>query len=224
VGVGWNGRQAACGFFNLSRNDTPKQSPQRSPVRCKTYLVVELPDPLLPEPEVLPLELPEPMPLLEPELGDDGVVLGVVLVPPLAAPEPDLLKWASHSERETWPSLFLSTDEKLGALLEPDMPLEPPAAEPLLEDGVLDEPLADGVLDEPLADGVLDEPLADGVLDEPLELEPDAAGDELELDLSLLVLLDDELCARAALDSANNAAAVAALSTFRFNTGKSSFG
>jgi hypothetical protein len=66
-------------------------------------LVVELP-------ELLPLELPEPMlPLLEPELGAGaGVVLGEVgevvdelpEVPPLAAPEPDLLKWASHSERE----------------------------------------------------------------------------------------------------------------------------
>jgi hypothetical protein len=60
-------------------------------------------------PELLPLELPEPMlPLLEPELGA-GVVLGEVgevvdelpEVPPLAAPEPDLLKWASHSERDT---------------------------------------------------------------------------------------------------------------------------
>ena len=66
-------------------------------------MVVELP-------ELLPLELPEPMlPLLEPELGagvGDGAVLGEVVdelpeVPPLAAPDPDLLKWASHSERET---------------------------------------------------------------------------------------------------------------------------
>ena len=62
-------------------------------------------------PELLPLELPEPMlpdpvlPLLEPELGAGVGVAGVVVellpeVPPLAAPEPDLLKWASHSERE----------------------------------------------------------------------------------------------------------------------------
>jgi hypothetical protein len=64
-------------------------------------LVVELP-------VLLPLELPEPMlPLLEPELGAGvGVVRGEVVdalpeVPPLAAPEPDLLKWASHSERDT---------------------------------------------------------------------------------------------------------------------------
>lgn len=49
------------------------------------------------EPELLPLELPEPMPLPG-EAGD------VVLLPPLApvpALEPDLLKCASHSARET---------------------------------------------------------------------------------------------------------------------------
>src|SRR5688500_20088975 len=99
----------------------------------------------------MPLELPE-LPLLEPaplvlgevvELGDV-----VELLPPLAAPEDDLLKCASHSERDTWPSLLVSTEEKLGLdelLLEPDMPLlepvllEPPdAALPDLE--VSDEP------------------------------------------------------------------------------------
>ena len=146
-------------------------------------------------PELLPPELPEPMlPLLEPELGAGvGVVLGEVVdelpeVPPLAAPEPDLLKCASHSERETCPSLLVSTDEKFGvealdpALALPDRPpLEPDAPEapelvPLLPD-------------------------ADGV---------DVDGDE---DLSLLVL-DEELCATATLDSANSAAAVAALNTF----------
>ena len=60
-------------------------------------------------PLVLPLELPEPMPpLLEPEplvpLLGDGVELGDVvelLLPPLAAPAPDLLKCASHSARDT---------------------------------------------------------------------------------------------------------------------------
>ena len=124
---------------------------------------------------VLPLELPEPMlPLLEPELGA-GAVLGEVVdelpeVPPLAAPEPDLLKWASHSERDTWPSLLVSTAEKFGVEL-----------------------LASALL-LPDADGV-----ADGE-------------DE---DLSLLVL-DEELCATATLDSANRAAAVAALRIFRF--------
>jgi hypothetical protein len=132
-------------------------------------LVVELPelDPL--EPELEPLELP--MPLLEPELGALGVLGAVVellpLEPPLAAPPLDLLKWASHSERETCPSLLVSTAEKLGAEL---LLLAP--------------------------------------------LEPDAAGDDE--DLSLLVLLD-ELCARATLDSANKAAAVAALITLSLN-------
>ena len=152
-------------------------------------LPLELPEPVLPE-------LPDPMlplPLLEPELGDVVGEAGEVVdelpeVPPLAAPEPDLLKCASHSERETCPSLLVSTDEKFGvevldpALALPDRPpLEPDAPEapelvPLLPD-------------------------ADGV---------DVDGDE---DLSLLVL-DEELCATATLDSANSAAAVAALNTF----------
>jgi len=128
-------------------------------------LPVELPEPVLPEPM---------LPLLEPELGA-GAVLGEVVdelpeVPPLAAPEPDLLKWASHSERDTWPSLLVSTAEKFGVEL-----------------------LASALL-LPDADGV-----ADGE-------------DE---DLSLLVL-DEELCATATLDSANRAAAVAALRIFRF--------
>lgn len=140
---------------------------------------------------MLPLE-----PLLEPELGEvgDGVLLGeageVLLLVPPAAPLLDLLKWASHSAREMVPSLFVSTDEKVGvellALLLPD------AAPPL--DDAPDEP------DMP---------------EEPLEL-PDAAGEE---DLSLLVLLE-ELCATAALDSASRAAAVAAVRSFSFNIGK----
>ena len=48
-------------------------------------------------------------------------------------------------------------------------------------------------------------------------LEPDADGveDGEDEDLSLLVL-DEELCAMATLDSANRAAAVAALRIFRF--------
>jgi hypothetical protein len=65
-------------------------------------------------------------------------------------------------------------------------------------------------------DDVLDPP---DMPDEPL---PDAAGEDE--DLSLLVLLDEELCAMATLDKANSAAAVAALRTFRLNIGKSSFG
>lgn len=84
----------------------------------------------------------------------------------------------------------MSTDEKLGAdaLAPGDEPAAvPPAAAPL---------------DMP---------------DEPLELEPDAAGEDV--DLSLLALPDDELCATATLDSANSAAAVATLTNFRFNIG-----
>jgi hypothetical protein len=88
------------------------------------------------------LEL-EPLLLLPLMLPDDDV-------PPAAplAPEPDLLKWASHSAREMFPSLFVSRAEKLGA-------------------EELDEALADGALEEPLealpdaagvdVDGLLDE-------------------------------------------------------------------
>jgi hypothetical protein len=76
-------------------------------------LVVELPDPPLPaEPDE-----PEPVaPLPAPVLGE-VVELPELELPELElplAPEPDLLKWASHSEREIWPSLFLSTDENVG--------------------------------------------------------------------------------------------------------------
>ena len=169
------------------------------------------------EPLELPLLEPEPMPpLLDPLL--DGVLgevveLGelVLLLPlaPVPALEPDLLKCASHSARETWPSLFVSTDEKLGAeeleLLEPPdrPPLEPPEVA-LPPDAAL-----------PPED---DEPEADGVLElEPLE--PDAAGADDDDDLSAPVLLDEELCDRATPDSANNAAAVAALRTLSFNIG-----
>ncbi|MEA3195430.1 MAG: hypothetical protein QOD26_3763 [Betaproteobacteria bacterium] len=79
--------------------------------------------------EPLPVELDElPVPV-EPE---------ELLVPPLEELEPDLLKWASHSEREIWPSLLLSMDEKLGC-----------EALPELELGELElevPPLADGLL------------------------------------------------------------------------------
>ncbi len=44
---------------------------------------------------------------LELELGEAELPLELEL-------EPDLLKYASHSEREIWPSLFLSTAEKVG--------------------------------------------------------------------------------------------------------------
>jgi hypothetical protein len=80
---------------------------------------------VLPEPELVPV-LPEPM-LPEPVLSEPVLplapapVLGVaaslpvVLLPvaPAPAPVPDL-KCSSHSAREIWPSLFLSTSEKFG--------------------------------------------------------------------------------------------------------------
>jgi hypothetical protein len=154
------------------------------------------------------------LPLLEPApLVPLGVVgLGDVvelLLPPLAAPEPDLLKCASHSERDTWPSLFLSTEEKLGSdelLLEPVL-LEPPdAALPDLE--VSDEPdelLPDAAGEDEEPDEP-DEPLPDAAGEDEDELLPDAAGEDE----------DEELCATATLDSANSAAAVAALRTLSF--------
>lgn len=154
---------------------------RRRPPSGETYFVFEL----LSE---LPLELPDEV---LPELLGEVVELGDVvelLLPPLAAPEPDLLKCASHSERDTWPSLFVSTEEKSGLdelLLEPDIPpLEPLLLEP-----------PDAALPEDLE-----------VSDEPDELLPDAAGEDE----------DEELCATATLDSANSAAAVAALRTLSF--------
>jgi hypothetical protein len=128
-------------------------------------------------PELLPvllsgvvlLELPVPRLPLAP-------LLLVLPLAPLDAPEVDRLKYASHSEREICPSLFVSTDEKLGV--------------------------------EAL-----------------LLVPPDAAGEEVEepllIPLLLLppVLLPDELCPAATPDSANNAAAVAMLTNFRFNIG-----
>ncbi|HET7297651.1 MAG TPA: hypothetical protein VFI89_02960 [Burkholderiales bacterium] len=101
------------------------------------YLVVEVPDPEEPDP-VAPLEAPL--------LGD---VLGeVVLLPEPVAPElePDLLKCASHSEREIWPSLLVSTDENVGAAM----------LELVLPDDIPDEP--EDIPDEPL------EPDAEGVV------------------------------------------------------------
>jgi hypothetical protein len=100
------GRRAAGEYFNPSKN----YALRRRPPSDETYWlfgVLELPE----LPVELPLELPEPMlPLLEPapleplgEVVELGDVLGdvVELLPPLAAPEPDLLKCASHSERDT---------------------------------------------------------------------------------------------------------------------------
>jgi hypothetical protein len=160
---------------------------------------------LLPE---VPLEL-EPLEdgvgvLLEPDAPleeDDGVCeLVLPLVLPLAPPEV-LPKWASHSVRDTLPSLFLSTAEKLGADEDapapalPLMPelelwpeLEPEAAEPLDEDeGVC-------VLVLPLPDALLE-----GVCAEVAPL-----------------LLDLSPAAKDAPDSARSAAAVALTRIFSF--------
>jgi hypothetical protein len=122
--------------------------------------VVELPEPEEPDdPDEPGLVAPLEAPLLG-VLGEVVELLPELELPlapvPPVAPElaPDLLKWASHSEREIWPSLLVSTDEKFGAMLEPapldDIPDEPlaPLLAPL-------EPDADGVLLEPDADGVL---------------------------------------------------------------------
>lgn len=100
---------------------------------------------------MLPLEPELPDVLGELLLGELDELPLLPLVPP-EAPLEDLLKYASHSVRDTWPSLLVSTDVKLGAeelaLLEPDAPLE---LEPELDEGELD----DGELElEPEADGV----------------------------------------------------------------------
>jgi len=170
-------------------------------------------------PVLLPLELPEPMlPELLPDEPDELPLLGAVvllgevvellpLVPPLDAPELDLLKCASHSAREIWPSLLVSTDEKLGAeLLELLLPPDrlPPELELPPEAALPDEP------DEP--DDMPDEP------DEPEEPPLEADGVEEELPLAEVPpdVPEDELCATATLESANSAAAVAALKSFNF--------
>ena len=63
-------------------------------------LLGELLEPMLPEPELLEPELPEPM-LLEPELPPAAPVEPELdLSDDEDEPEPDLLKYASHSERE----------------------------------------------------------------------------------------------------------------------------
>ena len=115
-----------------------------------------LPLPIEPDEPDEPVEPDEPdvLPLLLPVEPDE------LLVPPLLELEPDLLKCASHSEREIWPSLLVSTDEKLGVdeLLPLELELgeleldEPPAA---LDGDEDDEPLADGEDEDelPLADG-----------------------------------------------------------------------
>ena len=150
---------------------------------------------MVPEPELpLPVVLPELLaggvvapdcPELLPEAPlDEGEVVELLL--PLAPPMllPCAPKCASHSERETWPSLFLSTSLKFGAEVE-----APAAAEPLVVlDWLVVLPLED-VLDS----GLLDCAEVLGGVAEPLEL---------------------ELCAKEAPDSASSAEAVAPTRTF----------
>jgi hypothetical protein len=174
---------------------------------------VVLLEPLLDWPLELP-ELLEPLGagvgvLLEPEAPledepleeDDGVC---ELVLPLA-PE-DAPKWASHSARDTLPSLFLSTAEKLGVVEDaPEVELMPPeleppdAAEPLEDDWPLVLPLPDMVLEGELDCEEVEPLLLEGVCAEVAPL-----------------LLDLSPAANDAPDSARSAAAVALTRTFIF--------
>jgi hypothetical protein len=174
--------------------------------------------------ELPPLELL--LGLLELLLGALGLVGLLVLLgllellpapeelPPVAPLlEPDLLKYASHSERDTWPSLFLSTLVKLGAELDAPLALEPldmPELPPLeAPEELLGEELLEELGDE------LDELPPLEAPEEPLL--PVALGEDD--DLSLLdapVDEEPELCAMDTLASANNAAAVAVVINFNF--------
>ena len=188
-------------------------------------------------PDELGEELLEPMPLLlgelellPDELGDEvlgdellgELLLGELLldVPPLEELLlPDLLKYASHSEREIEPSLFLSTDENDGVEL--DELLAPPEAlgEDDEEDELGEDELGEAALgeDEELL-GEDDELLLGE--DELLEAPPEALPEDLlslALGLELLGLELEEplvLCAAATPASAKSAAAVAETTTF----------
>jgi len=166
----------------------------------------------------LPL-LPELLPLL---LGLLGLVVLLGLLLELEPPddelpllplelEPDLLKYASHSERDTWPSLFLSTVVKLGVSADaPELLLPMPELPPL------DAPLEElgEELDE-LGEELDELPPLDAPLLEELGVElllPVALGEDEDLSL----LLEDELCAIDTLASANSAAAVAVVISFNF--------
>jgi hypothetical protein len=113
---------------------------------------LEEPEPVLPE--LLPEAPVLPAPLL-PELPEPMLLPGdVVLLPlelplaPVPALEPDLLKCASPSVRDTWPSLLVSTDEKLGAELDeaPEAPEAPELPEAAGDD---DDEEDEGLLELP---------------------------------------------------------------------------
>jgi hypothetical protein len=201
------------------------------PPVCYCDYLLELPLlPLLLGLELLPAPLDELPPLLlglELELllplGLVGVLvlLGLELLElPLAPLAPllelDLLKYASHSDFDTCPSLFVSTVVKLGAELEaplellpldmPELPLEelPPDEDELGEE--LDELGVE--LDELPPLEAPEEPLL-----------PLALGEDDDDDLSLLeapVEDEPELWAIDTLASANSAAAVAVVINFNF--------
>jgi hypothetical protein len=197
------------------------------PLLLGELLLGELLEPLLLGELLDPLllgELLEPL-LLEPLLlGEElePLLLGELDELPPVAPllEPDFLKCASHSERDTCPSLFLSTVVNSGVeldapleLLPPlDMPLDEPLDELPLELGLEELLLGDDEL-PPLEEllGLDELPLALGEDLSLLELLPVALGD-----LSLLELEEPELCAMDTLASAKSAAAVAVVISFNF--------
>jgi len=185
----------------------------------------ELLEPMLPLLEPLLEPVPElELPLL---LGEGVLLLGELLldVPPLEELLlPDLLKYASHSEREIEPSLFLSTDENDGVEL--DELLAPPEAlgEDDEEDELGEDELGEAALGE-------DELLLgeDELLEAPPEALPEDLLLSLALGLELLGLALEEpvalgleleleeplvLCAAATPASARSAAAVAETTTF----------
>ena len=181
----------------------PELPPPIEPLPEPGVLVVPEVLPDVPAPE--PVELPLPLMPEEPEVVPPDAPLEL---------EPDLLKWASHSWREIWPSLFVSTDEKLGELA---LLLEDPLAAGLLDeppDDMPEEPPellpeAAGEDDEPDAP---DEPEALEESDDPLEVLPDADGEEAAgADEDGLLDDEEEDCATANVESANRTAAVVTL-------------
>lgn len=200
VSVLWRRRgRCPAGFRSAARQARrrPKRRGARRAEHLDRYFVVlelELPlwPLLLPEPltdgVVVVLDWPEVLPEAAPLV--EGVELLLPLAPPMLLP--CALKWASHSEREIWPSLFLSTSLKLGVAVE-----APAAADPLVApDWLVVVPLDDmpEVLGVDCAD-VLGVDCVEvlGVAAEPLEL---------------------EVCAMEAPESASSAEAVAPTRTF----------
>ncbi len=106
------------------------------------------------------------------ELGDE--LLLPLVDPPVLLPleEPDLLKYASHSVREIEPSLFVSTAEKLGAMLLDELSLDDPPLEALPP---LDMPEELGeLLEEPVALGEELEPEEEPFVDDPAAMDTPA--------------------------------------------------